>query len=402
MQDSSPKSKSALSAIFLIVVVDILGLAIVLPLLPFYAERYGATPQVVGYLVTIYALCQLLAGPVLGRLSDTMGRKPVLIISQIGTCIGFIILARAHSLALIFLSRFIDGITAGNLPIAQALISDVTEPKDRAKAFGVIGIAFGVGFFIGPGISGYLAQFGFSYPAWAAAGLSLTSILCSARLLPNVRPTHSGGVAAAAFHPRLFWQLLRKPVLGELLLQFLFFGLAFSSFISGFALFAERRFLYQGHPFGAREVGYFYSFIGFLGIFWQGYVLGKIVKRFGEKKLVVAGFLTQAVGYGTMAVLYHIPSLYLWGAVGSFGSGIVRPALTSLVSQQASRAEQGAVMGVNQSLISIAQIVAPILAGFLIGHLWLNEWALATGGFAICGLLLTQWSRVPSPAVLRS
>src|SRR4051812_18590707 len=156
----------ALLPIFLIVTVDILGLTIVLPLLPFYAEHYGASPTVVGLLVTVFAVCQLISGPILGQLSDRFGRKPMLLISQVGTLIGFVILARADALIWVFLSRIIDGFTAGNLSIAQAYISDVTEPKDRAKSFAIIGIAFGLGFLIGPAISGYLSKFGYSTPIW--------------------------------------------------------------------------------------------------------------------------------------------------------------------------------------------------------------------------------------------
>ncbi len=153
------KSKNALLPIFLIVVVDVLGMTIILPLLPFYAERYGASPKLVGLLLMTYALCQLVAGPVLGQLSDRHGRRPLLIVSQVGTFIGFLVLGFAHTLALIFFSRFLDGITAGNLSLAQAYISDVTKPEDRARSFGLIGIAFGIGFMFGPAISGFLAQY---------------------------------------------------------------------------------------------------------------------------------------------------------------------------------------------------------------------------------------------------
>src|SRR5438552_7576676 len=180
--------KSPLLSIFLIVLVDVLGLTIILPLLPFYAESLGATPAVVGMLVSTYALCQLIAGPPLGHLSDRVGRRPVLLVSQIGTCVGFLILASAHSLWMVFLARVIDGLTAGNLTVAQAYISDVTEPENRAKSFGMIGIAFGLGFLVGPAVSGYLAQFSNVYPILAAAGLSFTSIMCTYFLLPPVVP----------------------------------------------------------------------------------------------------------------------------------------------------------------------------------------------------------------------
>src|SRR5438874_12822575 len=173
--------------IFLIVVVDVLGLTIMLPLVPFFAEQFGASPAVVGLLVSSYALCLLVAGPALGSISDQLGRKPVMIVSQVGTFIGFLILAAANSLWIVFAARIIDGLTAGNLSIAQAYIADVTTPKDRAKSFAVIGIAFGIGVLVGPGVAGCLsARSGFHVPILCAAALSLTSILGTLFLLPAV------------------------------------------------------------------------------------------------------------------------------------------------------------------------------------------------------------------------
>ena len=190
--------RAPLLPIFLIVLVDVLGLTIILPLLAFYSERLGASPTQVGLLTSTYAVCQLVSGPLLGRASDKMGRKPLLLVSQVGTLIGFIILARADALWLVFLSRVIDGSTAGNLTIAQAYIADNTAPQDRAKSFAVIGIAFGFGFLVGPALSGVMAsQLGYSAPVWLAAALSLTSILCTTFLLPNEKPPGAVAVDAA-------------------------------------------------------------------------------------------------------------------------------------------------------------------------------------------------------------
>ena len=182
------KRSSPLLPIFMIVAVDVLGLTIVLPLLPFYAEKFGASPFVVGMLVASYAACQLVSGPLIGRISDKVGRRPMLLISQVGTLGGFFLLATAHSLWMVFLGRIIDGLTAGNLALAQAYISDVTEPENRARSFGIIGIAFGMGFMIGPAISGFLAGYGYHYPFYAAMALSATSIFATYTLLPRTVP----------------------------------------------------------------------------------------------------------------------------------------------------------------------------------------------------------------------
>jgi DHA1 family tetracycline resistance protein-like MFS transporter len=395
---------SPLLPIFLIVLVDILGYTIILPLLPFYSERLGASPLVVGLLISTYAICQLVSGPIIGSLSDRAGRRPLLIVSQMGTLIGFLILSQATALWLIFLSRIIDGLTAGNLSLAQAYISDVTEPHKRAQSFGVIGIAFGLGFLVGPAISGFLAGFGYAYPIYAAAGLSATSILCTWTLLPQVTPgevTGSAGESGPAGRRLglLEWsgyvEYFRRPGLRELLLEFFLFALCFSSFTSGFALFAERRFTWNGQAFGAKQVGYVFAYVGFLGVILQGGLIGRLVRWLGERTLVRSGFLCTAIGYGVLGFIYRIPALLGISAVASYGTGVLRPAVTSLITQKASRQEQGVVLGLTQSLTSVAQILAPLLSGFLIGRDWLAAWALVGGGIAFCGFLL---SMVPAAA----
>ncbi|MEK7388755.1 MAG: MFS transporter [Elusimicrobiota bacterium] len=400
MKDPGAKPKNVLLPIFLIVAVDILGMTMILPLLPFYAERYGASPQVVGLLVTSYALCQLIAGPILGKLSDRHGRRRLLIISQLGTFAGFLLLGWAKSLPLIFLARIIDGLTAGNLSLAQAYVSDVTEPENRAKSFGVIGIAFGLGFLFGPAMSGFLSQYDYSYPAWAAAGLSLTSVLCTYFLLPSARPnlddeTGPGGKRLGLLDWGAYAQYFRNRELAPILFQFFCFCSMFSIFMSGFALFAERRFLVDGRPFGPREIGYLYAYSGLLGVIIQGGLLGRLVKRYGEGPLARAGFISAAAGLMTLSVIGSLPWLIVVFTAVAFGTGVLRPALTSLITRGVSRKEQGVVLGLTQSLNSVSSIVSPLVSGFLIGHAQLRAWTLVAAAVAAAGAVM-QMKKAPA------
>ncbi len=397
------KPKRVLLPIFLIVVVDILGMTMILPLLPFYAERYGASPQMVGLLVATYALCQLFAGPILGKLSDRYGRRPLLIVSQLGTFVGFLILGWAPSLIWIFLSRVMDGATAGNLSLAQAYISDVTEPENRAKSFGVIGIAFGIGFMIGPALSGFLAQYDYSYPAWAAAALSMTSVLCTYFLLPEARPhaneeSGPGGKRLGLLDWGAYAKYFRNEQLAPILMQFFCFCAMFSIFMSGFALFAERRFFVDGHAFGPKEVGYLYAYSGLLGVIIQGGLLGRMVKALGESVLARAGFVSAAAGLVALAFVGPGPMLVAVFTAVAFGTGVLRPALTSLVTRSVSRREQGVVLGLTQSLNSISSILSPLVAGLLIGHARLQAWAMTAAAVSATGFVIGTLSSRSRPA----
>ncbi len=383
-------NKKYLLPIFLVVAVDVLGLTIVLPLLPFYAQHFGATPLEVGLVISSYAIFQLISGPMLGALSDHHGRRPVLLFSQIGTFVGFIILARANALWMVFLSRIIDGATAGNLSVAQAYMADVTEPKDRAKAFALIGIAFGLGFFVGPWISGELSVHGIEYPIWAAAALSLTSVCLTFFMLKE--PEKHVDTTKERRLGFLDWKVYRShfsnPDLAKYLFQFACFTFAFSIFFSGFPLFAERRFMIDGHYFGTREVGRVYAYSGFLGIIIQGGFVGRAVRKFGEVNVAIFGFISAAAGYFILGFAYSIPLLVLSSTVAAFGSSTIRPSLTALISHNAPRGEQGVLMGLTQSINSISQIICPVIAGFMIGHEFLTPWALLSGAISLAGLAL--------------
>jgi DHA1 family tetracycline resistance protein-like MFS transporter len=402
---SATKSKgfaqSPLLPIFLIVLVDVLGFTIILPLLPFYSERLGASPTTVGALVATYALFQLISGPILGQISDRIGRRPMLLLSQVGTLFGFLILAFASNIYILFLGRAIDGATAGNLSIAQAYISDVTKPHERTKAFALIGIAFGFGFLVGPAIAGFLARFGYAAPIFAACGLSFTSILFTYFLLPQQIPGRSpeenaaaevgpGGRRLSLISWGEYGRYFRNKAQAQLLWQWLCFALSFSTFISGFALFAERTYSWNGHPVGVREVGYIFAFNGFLGIIMQGGVVGRMVKVIGERTMVRLGFAVAALSYAAIGFTTTIGQLLWVMAISAVGAAGLRPTLTSLVTQSAGKQEQGVIIGLTQSLMSVAQITAPLIAGLLIDHHFLRTWAVWAGALAACAFLFNS------------
>lgn len=384
--------RSPLLPIFLTVFVDVLGLTLVLPLLPFYAEHFGASPLMVGALTASYAVCQFVSGPILGHISDRVGRKPTLLASQAGTFIGFLVLGAAGSLPMLFVGRVIDGMTAGNLSIAQAYISDVTKPENRTKAFALIGIAFGTGFLIGPAISGVLAhRFGYGSPAYAAAALSALSIVFTWRLLPSVEPGR--GASSTARRSLAFRQFFVRRAPRQRLLQFFAFTLSFSTLMGGLAMFLER----QLH-FDVKDTGYVYAFSGVIGAVIQGGVIGRLVRRIGEARLARYGFMTMAVGYAFLGYVTRVPALLAVTAVTSFGVAVVRPALTTLLTKSVGPDEQGSVLGVSQSVNGLAQIAGPLAAGWLIEHGWLVAWGLTTSAIAAAGIaLLLSSSPDPSP-----
>jgi len=381
--------RSPLLPIFLTVFVDVLGLTLMLPLLPFYAEHFGASPFMVGALAASFAVCQLVSGPFLGRLSDRVGRKPVLLVSQMGTFAGFLVLGFAHNLWMLFLGRIIDGLTAGNLSIAQAYISDVTKPENRTRAFALIGIAFGSGFLIGPAISGVMAHhFSYASPAFAAAALSLCSVLVTWRLLPGSIKRADEGQRASVRPPAGsrsldFGRFFSRPLPRRRLLEFFAFSLSFATLTGGLALYLERRF-----AFNVKQTGYIYAVSGLIGGLIQGGAIGRLVKKMGEAKLALIGFVTMAAAYCLLGVAYTLPVLFGIIAVSSFGVAVTRPSLTTLLTKSVGRDEQGAALGVSQSLGSMAQIGGPLCAGFLIDHRMLGAYGLTAGAFALVGVLL--------------
>jgi multidrug resistance protein len=361
--------RSPLLVIFTTVFIDLVGFGIVIPVLPFYAEGtiFNATPRTVGLLFASYSVMQLIFSPILGRLSDKYGRRPVLLISIIGTGIGFLILGFANTLWLLFAGRILDGITGGNISTAQAYIADVTTKEDRAKGMGLVGAAFGLGFIFGPAIGGILSRWGIHVPFFFAAALCFANAILLYFTLPEtVTKDHPARVSAAG--GRGLSQLIRslsQPRLGFVLVIYFLFIVAFSIMTTSFSLYTMFRFGYD-----AQHTGYLFAYVGLIAVIVQGGLIGKLVKRFGEIPLVIIGALCFA--FSLFAVPFVGPhaggllGLLIGGGVFSLGNSLATPALTSLASKSPGPAEQGTVLGVTQSVASLARAVGPSIAAVLI------------------------------------
>jgi DHA1 family tetracycline resistance protein-like MFS transporter len=337
--------------------------------LPFYAEgtRFNATPRMVGLLFASYSIMQLVFSPILGRLSDKHGRRPVLLVSIIGTGIGFLVLGFATTLWMLFVGRILDGITGGNISTAQAYIADITTKEERAKGLGLIGAAFGLGFVLGPAIGGILSRWGVAVPFFFAAGLCFANALLLYFTLPEtVTPDHPARVSAAG--GRGLSQLLKslkEPRLGFVLTIYFLFVVAFSIMTTSFSLYTMFRFGYD-----AQHTGYLFAYVGVIAVIIQGGLIGWLVKRFGELPLVIVGalffagslFAVPFVGPNVGGLL----ALLIGGGIFSAGNSLATPSLTSLASKSVGRAEQGSVLGVTQSVASLARAVGPAVAAFLI------------------------------------
>lgn len=361
--------RSPLIVIFTTVFIDLVGFGIVIPVLPFYAEgtAFNATPRTVGLLFASYSIMQLIFSPILGGLSDKHGRRPVLLLSIIGTGIGFLMLGSARNLVMLFAGRILDGITGGNISTAQAYIADITTPENRAKGMGLIGAAFGLGFIFGPAIGGILSQWGIHVPFFFAAALCFANAALLYFTLPEtVTADHPAKNSAAGGRSlRNVIASLKQPRLAFVLVIYFLFIVAFSIMTTSFSLYTMFRFGYD-----AKHTGYLFAYVGLIAVIIQGGLIGRLVKRFGELPLVIVGALCFAISL--FAVPFVGPAagglaaLLIGGGVFSMGNSLATPALTSLASKSVGPAQQGAVLGVTQSTASLARAVGPSLAALLI------------------------------------
>jgi multidrug resistance protein len=341
--------------VFLTVFIDLVGFGIVIPLLPLYAERYRPSPMAFGLLMASYSAMQFVFAPILGRLSDRYGRRPVLIVSLLGTAIGYLVFAFARSLGALFFSRLLDGATGGNIATAQAVIADTTTREERAKGMGMVGMAFGLGFIFGPAIGGFAVKVSEHAPGLVAAALSLTALIWTALRLPETRPEGAPERELRLLPLRAIGEALKRPVVGLILVLTLVCTVAFSSFESTFAQFLHDRF-----GSDATTVAMIFVVIGVTNALVQGLLVKRLVPRFGEARLVAAGTFVLASGFLSLLFSRSFPALVAATLLVSLGAGLLNPSLSGLVSKASHAHEQGEVLGSFQSMSAIGRILGPI------------------------------------------
>ena len=356
--------------LFLIVFIDLIGFGIILPLLPFYGEFYQASPEMVGLLMATYSFTQFLAAPFWGRLSDRIGRRPVLLVSLAGLAASYVWLGFADSLMVLFAARAVGGAMAGNISAAFAYIADITTPENRAKGMGMIGAAFGLGFIAGPAIGGILAgsdpvNADFQSPAFAAAALSgIALIMAAFTLKESLSAEIRERLAAKSPSSRLsmFREALERPYIGLLLALTFLSTFAFAGLESTFAMWSRRQF-----GWGPLQNGYLFAYVGVLSAFIQGGLVGRLARRFGEATLIIQGAIALAVGIFLIPFSNSLFVLLIAMTIAGYGFSVISPSLNSLISLQVGEDEQGGIMGVTRSASTMARFTGPAWAGFLFG-----------------------------------
>jgi DHA1 family tetracycline resistance protein-like MFS transporter len=379
--------------LFLIVFIDLVGFGLVIQLLPFYAQRFAASPLQMTMLFATYSLMSMMTAPLWGRLSDRVGRRPVLMASMAGAALAYLWLAFASRLWMVFVARAFAGACAGNIAAAQAYIADVTPPEGRARGMGMIGAAFGLGFIVGPVLGGViagndLATADLATPGLVAAGLSFAAFLGVIVFLPeSLAPGRAFSSRSRIAAAR---DALTRPVLARLLLVFFLVILAFSGMETTFAWWAIAQF-----GWGPRSIGFVFFYVGILSALMQGGLIGPLTRRLGEERLMLGGLVLIALGLLVLPLARGLTLLGVALTALALGMGAMQPTLNSLISRRAGAEQQGEIMGVAQAVGSLSRVLGPLIAGSLFGAFGRGS-PFLLGAALVGGALLVGW-RLPCP-----
>ncbi len=355
-----PTARSRLGVLFLTILLDLVGFGLVIPVLPYYAQSFGVGGVGFGALIGTYSLMQFLATLVLGRLSDRLGRRPILLVTISCSLAGYLVFALAGSYWALLVGRTISGFSAGNISVAQAYVADITTAKERSRGMGLIGAAFGLGFTVGPALGGLVGHYGGPRAVGlTAAGLAATNLLSAYFILrESLEARHR--VARPLLDLAHLASALRDRALGPVFLAFGLIPLAFSGYMVALPLDAKARF-----GWGERELGLLFTIIGLVGTAVQGYLFGQLARRFGDRRLAVLGTLGMAVPIGMVPFVAHAKTLYLWVALLGFANSLVSPAISGLISKLVSATEQGTMLGAAQSFSALGRFTGPFVFGEL-------------------------------------
>jgi DHA1 family tetracycline resistance protein-like MFS transporter len=376
--------------VLLTVFIDLLGFGIIIPLLPFYALHFGAGATVIGLLTSSYSFMQFLFVPFWGRLSDRVGRRPIILMSVTGSFVSYLIFGFADSLTILFLSRMLAGFMGANISTAQAYIADSTSFEERAKYMGLIGAAFGVGFMLGPFIGGVMSKISYGTPGFFASGLSLINAILAYYLLPESLKEKSARVRRLSFlNIVAIREAFLKKGIGSLVLVSLFYTIAFSILYVAFPLFSKEVLGYD-----ASQNGYFFAYVGLIAIIIQGGVIGRLANKLGEKALLIVGLMCFFASLALVPGTRDMPRLIVAATLLAIGSAIISPSITTLISKHSGTEEQGAMLGVSQSFSSLGRVIGPSLGGLIFASAGISWPFYGSGVMLLIALILA--SNVPT------
>lgn len=369
--------------------IDILGFSILIPLMPFFVQRFGATPLVIGILFSTFALCQLIAGPIWGNVSDRIGRKSVLIVSQIGATIGWTMLAFAPSLPVVFVARIIEGLSGGNISVTQSYVADVVEPAKRSRAYAYIGAAFSAGMIFGPAAGGYLAhRYGFAVPFLLAAGLQFVTLVVTIVALPESRKTGDGQSAATFADIAV---ALRNPAVAPVLWQKLVYSLGLYGWFAALTLVLQAQ-------LGLREdtVSYFYAAFAVISIVMQIFVVGRLTERIGDRRANNIGLVATLISFAIVPFLHDAPSALAMLIFFALGLSINNATLASLVGAASPDNARGTIFGVASSLESASGVIMPPVSTGVLSVYGAAATAAISGALTLIALVMgLAQSRLP-------
>ena len=370
---------TVLPILFVTVFIDLVGFGIIIPFLAYYVESFGARAAVVGLLMSSYSLAQFLFAPVWGRVSDRVGRRPILLLGLLGSVAGYTLFGLAGTLGLLFVGRVLMGIFGATIPTAQAAVADVTLPQDRARGMGMIGAAIGLGFILGPALGGLLSNLSgvlraplfqqnpYALPCLASAALAALNLIAAAFFLPESLPRDRRGTPAVGRASRIqhLSRSLSDPRMRMLVLVYFLFMLGFTMMEATLTLFIERRIGGGSHALLVRRVGYLFGFIGIIQVALQGGLVGRLARVFGERRLLVVGCAVTALALAALPAVGSWTGIYGCAFGLACGHGLSQPSVASLISRAAAADTQGGALGISQSAASLARVLGPAMGGAL-------------------------------------